>query len=283
VSLALQFVNKKTCCLSAPAFGLMSGLNVRGSILLKFVRSALVFAYLVASLIPIASLLLLVSLVSRGDFIYWRLGVPYLNGVIQAARIIGGVKYRVQGQEILDELARSEQRVILCPKHQSTWETFFLPTIAPNPLSYVFKKELLWIPLFGWALYRLDMIYIDRSKRKEAWNRVAEQGRTLMDQGNWVIMFPEGTRTVPGVDPSYKTGASRLGVATDAVLVPIAITSGRCWPRASFALTPGIIDVAIGEPIACEGRDADELMKEVKAWVEAKMRELDPEPYQARA
>jgi 1-acyl-sn-glycerol-3-phosphate acyltransferase len=251
--------------------------------LLKFVRSALVFAYLVVSLIPAASLLLLVSIVRKGGFIYWRVGVPYLNGVIQAARIIGGVKYRVQGQEILDELARNKQRVILCPKHQSTWETFFLPTIAPNPLSYVFKKELLWLPLFGWALYRLDMIYIDRSKRKEAWNKVAKQGQTLMDQGNWVIMFPEGTRTVPGVNPAYKTGASRLGVATDAVLVPIAITSGRCWPRASFALTPGTIDVAIGEPIACEGRDADELMKEVKAWVEAKMRELDPEPYRARA
>ncbi len=251
--------------------------------MLKFVRSTLVFAYLVATLIPIASLLLLVSLVKKGDFIYWRLGVPYLNGVIQAARIIGGVKYRVQGQEILEELAKTKQRVILCPKHQSTWETFFIPTIAPNPLSYVFKKELLWIPLFGWALYRLDMIYIDRSKRKEAWNKVAEQGQILMDQGNWVIMFPEGTRTVPGATPSYKTGASRLGVATDAVLVPIALTSGRCWRRASFALTPGTIDVAVGEPIACQGRTPDDLMQEVKDWVEAKMRELDPESYQAEA
>lgn len=250
--------------------------------MLKFLRSTLVFAYLVASLIPIASLLLLVSLVKKGDFIYWRLGVPYLNGVIQAARIIGGVNYRVQGIEILEALANSDQRVILCPKHQSTWETFFLPTIAPNPLSYVFKKELLWLPLFGWALYRLDMIYIDRSKRKEAWNKVAEQGQILMDQGNWVIMFPEGTRTVPGVDPAYKTGASRLGVATDALLVPIAITSGRCWPRASFALTPGTIDVVIGEPIACRGRTPDDLMHEVKVWVETKMRELHPEPYRTK-
>lgn len=251
--------------------------------MLKFIRSTLVFAYLVITLIPAASLLLLVSIIHRGDFIYWRVGVPYLNGVIQAARIIGGVNYRVEGQEILDALALSKQRVILCPKHQSTWETFFLPTISPNPLSYVFKKELLWIPLFGWALYRLDMIYIDRSKRKEAWNKVAEQGRILMDQGNWVIMFPEGTRTVPGVDPAYKTGASRLGVATDAVLVPIAITSGRCWRRASFALSPGTIDVAIGEPISCQGRTAEDLMHEVKEWVEAKMRELDPEPYRVNA
>ena len=247
--------------------------------MLKIIRSLLVFAYLVITLIPAATVLLLLSVFGRGGFIYWKIGVPYLSGVIEAARIIGGVRYRVQGQEILNRLHASGERVILCPKHQSTWETFFLPSIAPNPLSYVFKKELLWIPLFGWALYRLDMIYIDRSKRKEAWNKVAEQGVKLMDKGNWVIMFPEGTRTVPGVDPAYKTGATRLAVATGAKVVPIAITSGRCWPRASFALTPGTIDVCIGEPIDSAGRSPDELMREVKVWIEGKMRELDPEPY----
>ena len=84
--------------------------------------------------------------------------------------------------------------VVLLPKHQSTWETFAFPALMPHPLCYVFKRELLYVPFFGWAMGRLDMIHIDRSKRTEAWNRVAEQGRRFMAQGNWVIMFPEGTR-----------------------------------------------------------------------------------------
>jgi 1-acyl-sn-glycerol-3-phosphate acyltransferase len=93
---------------------------------------------------------------------------------------------------------------------------------------------------------RLDMIHIDRSKRAEAWNKVAEQGRRLMAQGNWVIMFPEGTRTERGGQGTYKSGAARLAIATGVPIVPIAVTSARCWPRKSFLLRPGVIDVSIG-------------------------------------
>src|SRR5512145_1962428 len=103
-----------------------------------------------------------------------------------------------------------DTRIILCPKHLSTWETFAFPTLMPHPLAYVFKRELLLIPFFGWAMARLDMIHIDRSKRAQAWNKVAAQGRRLMDQGTWVIMFPEGTRTARGGQGSYKSGAARL-------------------------------------------------------------------------
>ena len=81
----------------------------------------------------------------------------------------------------------------------------------PHPLCYVFKRELLYIPFFGWAMARLDMIHIDRSKRAEAWTKVAEQGRRFMAQGNWVIMFPEGTRTPRGSQGTYKTGAHAAG------------------------------------------------------------------------
>jgi len=96
----------------------------------------------------------------------------------------------VQGMENLPQ-----GQAVLCPKHQSAWETLGLPMLMPRPLSFVFKRELLYVPFFGWALGRLDMVHIDRSKRSEAWGRVAEQGRRFMEQGNWVIMFPEGTRT----------------------------------------------------------------------------------------
>ena len=104
--------------------------------------------------------------------------------------------------------------MVLLPKHQSTWETFAFPTLMPRPLCYVFKRELLFIPFFGWAMARMDLIHIDRSKRAEAWAKVAEQGRRFMAQGNWVIMFPEGTRTPRGSQGTYKVGGTRLAVET---------------------------------------------------------------------
>ena len=149
----------------------------------------------------------------------------------------------------------------------------------PRPLCYVFKRELLYVPFFGWTMARMDLIHIDRSKRAEAWAKVAEQGRRYMAQGNWVIMFPEGTRTPRGSQGTYKHGGTRLAVETGRPVVPIAVTSARCWPRKSFLLRPGVIDISIGEPIESAGRSADELMREVERWIEAEMRRLDPDAY----
>ena len=147
----------------------------------------------------------------------------------------------------------------------------------------MFKRELLYLPFFGWAMARLDMIHIDRSKRSEAWAKVADQGRRLLSSGHWVIMFPEGTRTPRGSQGAYKSGGTRLAVTTGAPVLPIAVTSGRCWPRKSFILRPGVIDVSIGTPIPSMGREPDELMREVETWIEAEMRRLDPHAYGAPA
>jgi 1-acyl-sn-glycerol-3-phosphate acyltransferase len=169
--------------------------------------------------------------------------------------------------------------VILAPKHQSAWETFALPTLMSHPLAYVFKRELLNVPFFGWAIGRLEMIHIDRSRRTEAWSKVAAQGKALLARGHWVIMFPEGTRTPRGSQGAYKSGATRLAVATDVPVVPIAVTSARCWPRKSLLLRPGVIDISIGRPIPSVGREPDELMREIETWIEAEMRRLDPDAY----
>jgi 1-acyl-sn-glycerol-3-phosphate acyltransferase len=127
------------------------------------------------------------------------------------------------------------------------------------------------------------MIHIDRSKRAEAWKKVAAQGRRLFAQGVWVIMFPEGTRIERGQQGTYKTGASRLAIDAGVPIVPIAATSARCWPRKSFLLRPGMVDISIGKPIPSVGREPDELMREVETWIEAEMRRLDPEAYAAGA
>ena len=246
--------------------------------LLWALRSLLFVLWMAATVVPWGILMLLLSIFVRGERLYWPT-MQWLRMAIWGARVICGIRARVQGLEHLPTAAEHRRAVVLASKHQSTWETFFYPTLMPHPLAYVFKRELLYVPFFGWAMGRLDMIHIDRSKRAEAWNKVAEQGKRLAAEGIWVIMFPEGTRSARGSQGSYKTGASRLAISTGVPIVPIAATSARCWPRKSFLLRPGVVDVSIGRPIDSTGREPEELMREVEAWIEAEMRRLDPEAY----
>ena len=245
--------------------------------MLARVRSLLFVAWMGLTVVPYALAVLVSSVFVRGDTLYW-ICVAWVRVVIAGARTICGVHWRVQGMDRLPSADRLAP-LILAPKHQSTWETFALPTLMSHPLAYVFKRELLQIPFFGWAIGRVDMIHIDRSRRSEAWAKVAEQGRALLARGHWVIMFPEGTRTPRGAQGTYKCGATRLATATGTPVVPIAVTSARCWPRKSFLLQPGVIDISIGTPIPSAGREPEEMMREVEAWIEAEMRRLDPEAY----
>jgi 1-acyl-sn-glycerol-3-phosphate acyltransferase len=245
-----------------------------------YIRSFLYLLFLVLTVVPWALVVVLASVVVRSTPLYW-LCAGWLRTAVWGARWICGVQYRVQGMENVPTAADGTAAVILVPKHQSTWETFAFPAIMPHPLAYVFKRELLYIPFFGWAIGRLDMVHINRARQSEAWRKVVEQGTQIMAGGTWMIMFPEGTRTARGGQGAYKTGASRLAVTTGTPLVPIAVTSARCWPRKSFLLRPGVIDVSIGKPIAPADRRPDDLMREVEAWIEAEMRRLDPEAYLA--
>ena len=238
-------------------------------------RSLLFVLFLAVTVVPWALAVVLVSIFVRGPVIY-TMCVGWLRNAIWGAKVICGVHARVHGMENLPD-----GPIVLLPKHQSTWETFAFPGLMPRPLAYVFKRELLYIPFFGWAIGRMDMIHIDRSKRAEAWNKVAEQGKRLMANGHWVIMFPEGTRIPRGKQGTYKSGGTRLAVAAGVPVLPIAVTSARCWPRKTFTLRPGIIDVSIGQPIPSSGREPDELMREVERWIEAEMRRLDPHAYAA--
>lgn len=241
-------------------------------------RSLAFVLFMGLTVVPWATAVLLLSLCAGSTTLYWAC-VGWVRLAIWGCRAICGVRARVQGMAHVLEAARSGRALLLASKHQSIWEAFALPTLMPRPLAYVFKRELLHIPFFGWAMSRLDMIHIDRSRRTEAWHLVAEQGRRLFGQGVWVIMFPEGTRTPRGSQGVYKLGASRLAVSTGVPIVPVAVASGRCWPRRSFLLRPGVVDVVIGAPIATAGRDAEQVMHEVQTWIEAEMRRIDPEAY----
>ena len=244
-------------------------------------RSTLFFLWMAITVIPWGSFVVLVSIVLRGNTLYW-ICAGWLRVALWGARLICGVRWRIVGMENVPSAADGQAAVLLASKHQSTWETFAYPALMPHPLCYVFKRELLWIPFFGWSMARLDMIHIDRSRRTEAWNKVAEQGRRIMGLGNWVIMFPEGTRIARGERGTYKTGGTRLAVETGAPVIPIAVTSAKCWPRKALIKRPGVVDVSIGLPIDSAGRDPEELMRQVEDWIESEMHRLDPEAYAAR-
>lgn len=239
-------------------------------------RSLLHLLVMGVTVVPWAIVVIVVSPFVSSTRLWWMCA-GWLRVAVKSGEWLLGIRTRVSGMANLP-LGETAPAILLV-KHQSTWETFLLPTLMPHPLAFVFKKELLYVPFFGWAMGRLDMVHIDRSKRAQAFNKVVEQGRRLLAKGTWIIMFPEGTRIPRGEVGQYKSGGTRLAIQTGAPVIPIAVTSGRCWPRKALIKRPGVVDVSIGAPIPSAGREPDEMMHEVQAWIEAEMRRLDPEAY----
>jgi len=196
--------------------------------------------------------------------------------VIWAARVVCGIEYEIKGQENLPDAP-----VILLSKHQSAWETIFLLAYMPRPLVFVFKKEILYIPFFGWGIALLRMIPIDRKQGKNAFRSVVQHGKRRLKDGQWIIMFPEGTRIPVGKQGKYKSGGTRLAIETDSQVVPIALNSGECWPKNSFIKKPGKVTVSIGKPISPEGQTPDGMMEQVEQWIESEMRVISPHAYNA--
>ncbi|WP_332741036.1 lysophospholipid acyltransferase family protein [Hydrogenophaga sp.] len=243
---------------------------------MNLLRSILHTLFMAVTVVPWALAVLIAAPFLNSTQIYWMCA-GWLKLAVNGGTVILGIKNHVIGFENLP--VGSTAPAVLLVKHQSTWETFCMPALMPHPLAYVFKKELLYVPFFGWAMGRMDMIHIDRSKRAQAFNKVVEQGQRLLNQGTWVIMFPEGTRIPRGQKGNYKNGGTRLAVETGAPVIPIAVTSAKCWPRKAFIKKPGTVEFSIGKPIPSAGREPDELMREVEAWIEAEMRRLDPTAY----
>lgn len=191
-----------------------------------------------------------------------------------AARWILGIRWEVKGLENLPA-----HGAILMPKHQSTWETYFLcGFIEPFPV-FVYKKELHLIPFFGWGIKSLAWIAIDRKKRAAAFAQVQAGAQLILDSGRSVIMFPEGTRTKIGAKTTYKAGGTRLACALGCEVAPIAHNAGAVWPRGAWLKTPGLITVSIAPAISAVGKSPDELLREVEAWIEAEMQRISPAHY----
>lgn len=177
--------------------------------------------------------------------------------------------YQVEGREHLPKGA-----AIILAKHQSAWETIAFQQIFP-PQTWVLKRELMWIPLFGWALALTRPIAIDRGAGRKAVEEVITQGRDRLQSGIWVVVFPEGTRVAPRTRKRYAMGGAALAAETGYPVVPVAHNAGSFWLRRGFLKKPGTVRVAIGPTIDPRGRKPEEIIRQAEEWIESEMKELE--------
>jgi 1-acyl-sn-glycerol-3-phosphate acyltransferase len=235
---------------------------------LNALRSVL-FALALVIITPPYSLLALASF-PLPRLARYRIISGWARLVLALARMTLGIRYRVEGLETLPR----EPSVILS-KHQSAWETIAFQAIFP-PQVQVLKRELLWIPFFGWGLAMMSPIAIDRSRVTRALKLMAELGRDRIRQGFWIVIFPEGTRTAPGERRPYQSGGAWLAQRLGVPVVPVAHNAGLVWPRNAFIKRPGIVTIRIGTPIAPAGLSAEALNQQVEQWIESQMDSLCP-------
>ena len=181
--------------------------------------------------------------------------------VVLAKRILG-IGWRIEGGENLPA-----QPAVILAKHQSAWETMAFQLIFP-PQVHVLKRELLWIPFFGWGLALMSPIAIDRSLGFAALRSIARRGRERLGQGFWVVVFPEGTRVAPGERRAYQLGGAWLAAASGAPVVPVAHNAGLLWPRNAFVKRAGTVTVRIGPVIDPANRDPKTINDLAEAWIE---------------
>lgn len=202
-----------------------------------------------------------------------RVGRAWGRLNIAALGAICGLRYRVTGLNTLPK----ETCVVLC-KHQSTWETIALRALLPPEHTWVLKRELLWVPFFGWGIAPFRPIAVDRKAGRKAVRKLLEEGTRWLEKGRWVVVFPEGTRVPAGKRGKYGIGGALLAEKAGYPVLPIAHNAGVFWPRRSIDKQPGTIELVIGEPIRIEGRSAAEVNRMAEAWIEATVERLPQSP-----
>lgn len=199
----------------------------------------------------------------------YRLITAWSRLMVSAAGTICGLRYRVIGAEHIPP-----PPFIVLAKHQSAWETLAFQTIFPRQ-TWVVKRELLWIPFFGWGLAMLSPIAIDRAAGTRALRQLGDQGRDRLEKGLCIVMFPEGTRMAPRTRGPYHAGGAWLATQTGTPVLPVAHNAGTFWPRNAFLKRPGCITVNVGVPIDPAGLTHEQLIGQVEDWIEAEMGRLE--------
>jgi len=176
-------------------------------------------------------------------------------------RLVAGIDYEIRGREKIPH-----GPIIVAAKHQSAWETFALLPLFDNPF-FIVKRELQWLPIFGWLMIKGRMVPVDRGAGSKALNAMTERARVELAKGRQLIIFPEGTRRPAGAEPRYKFGVAQLYAAEGVPCVPVALNSGLFWPRRSIMLHPGAVLVEVLDPIA-PGLDKDAFLERLQQEIE---------------
>ena len=176
-------------------------------------------------------------------------------------RVVAGIDFEVRGRGKIPPGA-----IIVASKHQSAWETFALLPLFESPV-FILKRELQWIPIFGWLTIKGRMVPVDRGGGSPALAAMTERARKELADNRQLIIFPEGTRRPPGAEPRYKFGVAHLYAAEGVPCVPVALNSGLFWPRRSIRRLPGTVTVEILDPIL-PGLDKDDFFKRLQNDIE---------------
>ncbi len=199
----------------------------------------------------------------------YKLIMSWCNANLWWLHVTCDLKHVTVGQENIPDCP-----CVVMANHQSTWETLAFCTLFP-PSAWVIKRELFLIPVFGWGLALTRPIAINRGAGRKAVEQLVEQGKAKLKSGRWIIIFPEGTRTAPGVKRNFKIGGALLALESGAPVVPVAHNSGRYWARKQLAKKPGTIKVIIGPPIKSQGKSATEINQEVFDWISKQCDKLE--------
>ncbi|TAN46987.1 MAG: 1-acyl-sn-glycerol-3-phosphate acyltransferase [Methylococcaceae bacterium] len=233
-------------------------------------RSAVFYAAMVLTTLVVCPLMVL----HRHAPFSTRYGLAqyWVRFVLLALDKVCGLRFAVQGAEHIPP----HSGIILC-KHQSAWETIAIQAIFP-PMAFVLKRELLNIPVWGWAMDTCDPIAIDRDAKSAALKQLLTQGAERLKQGRWIVLFPEGTRVPPGQRGEYMGSGGMLAQRAGCPVVPVAHNAGEFWARNSFIKYPGVIQVRIGPPIDAKQHKAQEIVALAEAWIEAQMEDIQGYP-----
>lgn len=173
-----------------------------------------------------------------------------------------GVRYEVHGQEHI----HSEQASLILARHESAWETLAFQEIFPRQ-AYVLKRELLKIPFFGWGMALLNPIAIDRGAGRKALNQLVTEGKERLAQGDWVVLFPEGTRMPPGELGKINIGGAMLATKAKAPVYLVAHNAGEFWPKNSFIKRPGVVQIYISPALDVAEMSASEVNQQIENWL----------------
>ncbi|RDH81001.1 MAG: 1-acyl-sn-glycerol-3-phosphate acyltransferase, partial [endosymbiont of Escarpia spicata] len=236
-----------------------------------FIRSILFFTFLVLSTLIIAGF---------GSIFGWFFPLQkrfFISNAwsrvnLAALSLLCGLNYRVEGLENIPDSS-----VIILAKHQSAWETIAFLSLIPVNKAWVLKRELLNVPIFGWALRLFQPIAIDRSAGRKAVVQLIRDGKDRLESGLSVIIFPEGTRTAPGTRRRYRIGGPLLAEKSGHPVLPVAHNAGVFWRRRDIKKYPGTIDVRIGPVIETDSLSADEINEKVEEWIESTLETLPQE------